>query len=98
MSKSMVTLRAAFMEEPIMIKDSDIFHHYDTNKLPISSDLKAEIAAWDEEYQMTFNSSYPPDSAFKSPEIEKAHVKKGDELARRLQIELGDRYIVEYKP
>jgi hypothetical protein len=86
------------MEEPIMIKDSDIFHHYAVQDLPISDELKSALNSWDEEYQSTFDSAYPPDSGFASIDLERAHVERGRELAERLQAELGDGYLVEYKP
>ena len=93
-----VRFSTAYMEDPIMVKDSDIFHHYDVQSLPISDNLKNAIQAWDREYQATFDRDYPPDSGFASPDLEAAHSIKGAELAERLQTELGERYFVEYEP
>ncbi|WP_273795281.1 hypothetical protein [Brucella intermedia] len=81
-----------------MVKETDIFSHCDVNSLPISDDLKEAIEAWDDEYQSTFDSGYPPDSGFISPDLEAAHKRQGAKLAERLQEELGDYYSVEYKP
>ncbi len=96
MKKTLVKMRAAYMEEAVMIKDSDIFHHYEAKDLPISESLKHDIQKWEDEYQATLDREYPPDSAFPSPEAEKAHIKEGAKLAKRLQTELGDSYLVKY--
>lgn len=85
------------MEEPIMIKDGDIFRHCDIQKLNCSDALKREIQTWDDEYQDTFNSEYPPDSCFDTLDAEKAHTERGAIIAERLQGELGDAYLVEYR-
>ena len=98
MSRIPIRLRNAYMEEPVMIKDTDIFRHKDISGLPISPELKLALKSWDEAYQATFDSNYPPDSGFSSAALEASHVKEGVELARRIQVELGDRYSVEYKP
>lgn len=81
-----------------MVKETDIFSHREVNSLPISDDLKEAIQAWDDEYQSTFDSGYPPDSGFISSDLEAAHKRQGAKLAERLQEELGDYYSVEYKP
>ncbi len=96
MTQIELRFRAGYMEEPIMIKGTDIFYHCDVKELPISDDLKEAIQAWDDEYQGTLDSHYPPDSAFKSPEAKTAHTRKGAELAERLQAELGEAYNVKY--
>lgn len=87
-----------YLADPIFCPDSQYMGHVDVNDLPISHDLKEKIQEWNDEYQATFDTDYPPDSAFKSPQLETAHIEKGSELVKRLQMELGDRYIVEYKP
>lgn len=97
MAKIPLRLWAAYMEEPIMVKETDIFSHCDVQTLPISDDLKEAIQAWDDEYQSTFDSAYPPDSGFSSPYAQAAHTRQGAELAERLQMELGDAYSVEYR-
>jgi hypothetical protein len=60
--------------------------------------LKEAIQSWDDEYQSTLDSHYPPDSAFESLDAEAAHTRKGAELAERLQAELGEAYSVKYWP
>ncbi|PRA85915.1 hypothetical protein CQ054_10630 [Ochrobactrum sp. MYb29] len=97
MTKTPLRLWAAYMEEPVTVKKTDIFSHCDVQSLPISDELKEAIQAWDDEYQSTFDSGYPPDSAFKSQASEATHTKQGAELAERLQAELGEAYSVEFK-
>ena len=70
----------------------------DIDELPISQKLKVKISAWDDEYQATFDSEYPPDSGFGSPEEKRRHVAEGQKLASELQQELGGNYIIEYCP
>lgn len=97
MNKISVKFQAAYMEEPVMMKDSDIFHHVDTKYLKVSAELRDAIQAWDDEYQNTLDQNYPPDSAFPSLEADIAHNEKGRLLARALQEELGEGYLVNFK-
>ncbi|MBB4017447.1 MULTISPECIES: hypothetical protein [Chelatococcus] len=96
----MMTVRLAneYLAGPVFCPDSEKMGHIDVDDLPISEELKRAILAWDDEYQATFNSEYPPDSGFKSSDLEAVHIIKGAELAKRLQKELGNNYTVEYKP
>jgi hypothetical protein len=74
--------------------DGGIFDVYDvaeiTEIVPLSAELLAALAAWDERFQATFNEEYPPDSAFPTPEGEAAFVAEGAELARRIRGEVPD--------
>ena len=96
MLKKKVRFQAAYMEEPIMIKDGDIFHHYDVRVLGLSCALQRAIQDWDEKYQATLDSEYPPDSRFETPEAEKAHIVEGLKLAELLQKELGAAFVVKH--
>lgn len=98
MQKIGVKISAAYMEEPIMIKDTDIYHHYETSSLPISKELVSLINVWDSDYKDTFDASYPPDSGFKTEEDLIHHNRRGEEICRLLQIELGEDYCVKFYP
>jgi len=74
-------------------KDS---YNINPDKLPISSALKEKLSKWDQEYQLTFNEEYPPNSGFKTSQDQVRHNRVGNELAQRLQGELGEEYLVEY--
>mgnify|MGYP000656232105 CR=1 FL=1 len=96
----MIKLRLAneYLAGPIFCPEPDTMGHIDVDDLPISQDLKAEITAWDSEYQATFKSDYPPDSGFGSPEVKLRHIAEGQQLAKKLQQELGGGYAVDYCP
>lgn len=96
----MIRLRLAseYLAGPIFCPELDKMGHVDVDELPLSQELKAKINAWDSEYQATFNSDYPPDSGFSSPEAKLRHVAEGEQLAKKIQQELGGSYAVEYCP
>lgn len=97
MRKIHVRMWAGYMEEPLMFKETDIFKHKDVNELDISADLKADIQAWDDEYQDTLDHSDPLSSGFSSEELKNDHGQRGAQLSVRLQEELGNEYQVEFK-
>lgn len=68
--------------------------HVEIDDLKISDELKREIHEWNDLYQSTFVSEYPPDSKFASKEMDKRHEMVGYILAERLQMELGCDYNV----
>ncbi|MBH3414532.1 hypothetical protein [Pseudomonas putida] len=97
---AMIKLRLAneYLTGPIFCPEPDAMGHIDIDDVPISQELRAEISAWDSEYQATFNSDYPPGSGFSSPEAELRHIAEGKQLAQKLQQELGGGHTVEYCP
>lgn len=72
--------------------------HVDIEDLPLSQELRAKINEWDGEYQATFNSDYPPDSGFTTPEAELRHIAEGEQLVKSIQQELEGTYTIEYCP
>ncbi|WP_312381746.1 hypothetical protein [Stutzerimonas balearica] len=96
----MIKLRLAseYLAGPIFCSEPDAMGHIDVDDLPLSQELKSEITVWDSEYQATFNSDYPPDSGFGSPEVELRHIAEGQQLAEKMQQELGGEYKVDYCP
>lgn len=91
-------LTSEYLAGPIFCPDPDKMGHVDIEDLPFSQELKAKISAWDSKYQSTFNSDYPPDSGFTTPETELQHAVEGEELAKLIQQELEGSYTVEYWP
>lgn len=91
-------LTSEYLAGPIFCPDADRMGHVDIEDLPLSQELRVKISAWDSEYQATFNSDYPPDSGFTTPEAERRHVAEGEELAKVMQQELENSYTVEYCP
>lgn len=91
-------LTSEYLAGPIFCPDPDRMGHVDIEDLPLSQELIAKISKWDGEYQATFNSDYPPDSGFTTPEAELRHKAEGMQLARLIQQELKSSYMVEYCP
>ena len=91
-------LTSEYLAGPIFCPDPDRMGHVDIEDLPLSQELMTKISKWDGEYQATFNSDYPPDSGFTTPEAELRPKAEGVQLARSIQQELGGGYIVEYCP
>jgi hypothetical protein len=88
-----ITLQPEWGTGPIWVRRGDgIAEPYDaeevTDVLDLSVELREAIAAWDGRFQDTFNSAYPPDSAFPTPEDEAAWLAEGKELALRLRGEV----------
>lgn len=98
MEKTYVCLSMGYMEEPVMMRDSGGFRYLDAKDLNVSSKLKEELQDWNDQYQNTLDHDDPMGSGFSEPQLEKAHVERGAELAKRLQEELGDGCLVDYKP
>ena len=91
-------LTSEYLAGPIFCPDPDRMGHVDIEGLPLSQELKVIISEWDGEYQSTFNSDYPPDSCFATPEAELRHIAEGELLAKSIQQDLESSYTVEYCP
>ena len=65
--------------------------------LPISLDLKAELAAWTKIYDATLDVDDPACSGFQSEEAEAEFKRVGNDLAERLKCELGPDFAVIIK-
>ncbi len=94
--KKKLKFSSAYMEEPIVIIDDNIFCHYAAHELNISKDLAKKIQHWDDLYQDTLDHNYPPDSDFQTEEDKRKHQVLGKELAQKLQNELGPEFNVKY--
>jgi hypothetical protein len=85
-----------YLATPIFCANPEIMGHLEVDVLPITDSLKDDLKNWYNQYQATFFDDYPPDSRFSSPYLEAMHAKIGEDLAKKLRIELGDGYSVEY--
>lgn len=94
----MINLRltSEYMAGPIFCSDPDAMGHVDVVDMPLSKRLKIKINAWNNKYQATFNSDYPPDSGFKTREERIQHELEGAFLAYEMQEELGKGYVVKF--
>lgn len=89
-----LVLACEYLAPPIFIRSNERVGHVDLDELPVSAELKEAIAAWDRNFQITFDESYPPDSGFSSEGERLEHEKRGIELIARLRKELGHDYLI----
>lgn len=75
--------------------DSDV--EVDPAALPIGPGLVAEIERWAVEHLAVLG-DWPRASGFESEQQAEVFVRKGEQLAARLEAELGAEYYVEYMP
>lgn len=68
----------------------------DPASLPISPELAQELLDWADIYDRTLNRSDPLASGFPNPAAEDDFYALGESLARRIAVELGPQYSVEY--
>lgn len=65
--------------------------------LPISKELRDRILNWAVVYDGTLDSDYPPNSGFKSSELEGDFKREGERLVKMLRDELGPDFSVTLK-
>ena len=87
-----------YLASPIFCDDIEEMGHVDIEELAISEKLKKAIEKWNNEFQMTFDDDYPPDSGFTSREQLNRHIQRGKVLVEELREELGAGYEILYVP
>ncbi|PMV22406.1 hypothetical protein C1X21_28020 [Pseudomonas sp. FW305-3-2-15-A-LB2] len=65
--------------------------------LPISEELQLRLSKWAAIYDETLNADYPPNSGFKSEELEREFKREGERLAECLRNELGPDFSILFK-
>lgn len=93
-----VRVSAVYGAPPIFCADVDNMGYVEPESLPLSQSLLADLAAWNQEYQETFCEDYPPDSHFPADSDRIEHNRRGLELCRRLERELGPDSSIEFRP
>ena len=81
---------------PLWNNDPGEVGNIDPESLPLSSELKLRLNNWSEKYDLILNDDDPASSGFETKEDEKTFIREGSELAKYLQIELGDTYQIIY--
>lgn len=79
---------------PLWDMSSGMYGDIDPESLPISRELKASIAKWANDFDLTLNEDDPMSSGFKTIEEEFEFKKRGRALIDRLREELGSDYEV----
>jgi hypothetical protein len=66
-------------------------------ELPISKELQFRLSKWASIYDETLDVDYPPNSGFKSEELEREFKMEGERLAESLRSELGPDFSILLK-
>lgn len=69
----------------------------DPCELPISKELQLRLSKWASTYDETLDVDYPPNSGFKSEELEREFKREGERLAESLRNELGPDFSIFLK-
>ena len=69
----------------------------DPENLPISHDLKTQLATWAKIYDATLNMDDPACSGFQSDEADAEFKRVGNAVGDRLRAELGSNFSVKVK-
>lgn len=73
-------------------------HNISGEVLSLSTGLLGALRAWEAQYDATFNTDYPPASAFSSFDEEQRFWLKGEQLYLQLKNELADTITLVYSP
>lgn len=69
----------------------------DPSELPISKGLQQHLLKWVAIYNETLDQDYPPNSGFKTQELEIKFKVEGERLAECLKVELGSGFSVTFE-
>jgi hypothetical protein len=75
----------------------DEYGDMDPCELPISKELQKRLLKWAAIYDETLDVDYPPNSGFKSEELEREFKLEGERLVISLRDELGPEFSVSLK-
>jgi len=90
----MIKLMTDYECHPLWHIGPDEVGDIDPATLPVSNELKADLAQWAEAYDQTLDRDDPPNSGFESEALEAEFIAQGRRLAERLREELGADFIV----
>lgn len=76
---------------------SDEYGDINPCKLPISKELQLRLLKWASIYDQTLDFDYPPNSGFKTEELERDFKQEGERLVESLRVELGPEFSVVLK-
>jgi hypothetical protein len=75
----------------------DEYGDIDPCELPISKELQLRLSKWASTFDETLDVDYPPNSGFKSEELEREFKREGERLAEILRNELGPDFSIFLK-
>ena len=79
---------------PLWESKPDELDNIDPRRLPISTELAADLVKWSEDHDAILNKDDPASSGFTSREAQEQWIERGATLAERLRAELGSNYAV----
>ncbi|MGC6389988.1 hypothetical protein ACMV8I_20395 [Ewingella sp. S1.OA.A_B6] len=91
-----IKLMADYYSFPLWNNSPGEVGNIDPETLPLSDKLKERLDNWSEIYDSILNEEDPASSDFLTKEDECMFIQEGTELAKCLQIELGDTYQINY--
>lgn len=92
-----IKLMADYQCHPLWNMSPDEYGDIDPCNLPISEELKLRLSKWAFTYDETMDADYPPNSGFKSEELEREFKQEGEQLAEILRDELGPDFSIVFK-
>lgn len=90
-------LMADYQCHPLWDMSPDEYGDIDPCGLPISKELQLRLSKWASTYDETLDIDYPPNSGFKSEELEREFKQEGERLAESLRNELGPDFSIFLK-
>lgn len=84
-----IKLMADYQCYPLWDMSLDEYGDIAPCELPTSNELQLRLSKWAAVYDETLDADYPPNSGFKSEELEREFKREGERLAESLRSELG---------
>ncbi|MFS7249251.1 MULTISPECIES: hypothetical protein [unclassified Rahnella] len=91
-----IKLMADYYSFPLWNNSPGEVGNIDPESLPLSDELKERLNNWSEKYDSILNDEDPASSDFATKEDQLTFIHEGGELAKCLQVELGDAYQITY--
>lgn len=92
-----IKLMADYQCHPLWNMSPGEYRDIAPSELPISKELQVRLSKWAAMYDGTLDADYPPNSGFKSEELEREFKLEGERLAEILRDELGPDYSIFLK-
>lgn len=92
-----IKLMADYQCHPLWDMSPDEYGDIAPCELPISDELQLRLSKWAAVYDETLDADYPPNSGFKSEELEREFKREGERLAESLRRELGPDFSILLK-
>ena len=92
-----IKLMADYQCYPLLNVSAGESGDIESSELPISKELQQRLLKWVAIYNETLDQDYPPNSGFKTQELERKFKLDGESLAECLKAELGSGFSVAFE-